>query len=295
MPSAFSLSFIFHENFHIFGQYANTHSMSFNDIAAQSGKPGGAGASVDGMAILSQALQRYNAAANQLKQTLANSKRSAGVGGRGVDKSLIESKIRDCRDTESNVKVQLNIQMRKLDTQPKSEVAAKRLQVSKLQKDFERVKASVQVLLNSVDPAMGGDAGSKGSSASASAGAGAGATGGVGIADRDWGMTDQTGTGMKMGGGAGEGGTGGARVLQKLQGHEVDEAIAEERERDIKAINENLKLVNEMFRDVAELVEQQGAPIAAIVQSTEESHARAEAGLEQVQQAAKLQPGCIIA
>ena len=84
------------------------------------------------------------------------------------------------------------------------------------------------------------------------------------------------------------------QVVGKMFGHEIDEAIAEERDRDLRQINNDLKMVNEMFRDVAQLVEDQSAPIDEIAQMTEESNARAEAGLEQVQQAARYQPGCSI-
>ena len=83
-------------------------------------------------------------------------------------------------------------------------------------------------------------------------------------------------------------------LIQTLQGAEVDEAIAEERERDIRRINQDLVMVNEMFQDVAKLVDDQNKPIDDIAQSTEESHARAQEGLKQVQQAANYQPGCLL-
>lgn len=38
------------------------------------------------------------------------------------------------------------------------------------------------------------------------------------------------------------------KLVQTLQGQDVEDAIIEERERDIKKINEDLVLVNEMFR-----------------------------------------------
>jgi hypothetical protein len=38
------------------------------------------------------------------------------------------------------------------------------------------------------------------------------------------------------------------RLVQAMQGKEVDDAIQAERERDIKKINEDLILVKEMFR-----------------------------------------------
>ena len=116
------------------------------------------------------------------------------------------------------------------------------------------------------------------------------------------------------------------RLIQAMQGREVDEAIMQERERDIKQINEDLVLVKEMFKgkenvnfiisssinlattntlrwnvsslcglaDMAELVDSQASAITEIADKTEASHERAKAGLTQVQQAAGHQPGCNI-
>jgi hypothetical protein len=45
---------------------------------------------------------------------------------------------------------------------------------------------------------------------------------------------------------------------------------------------------------MADIVGKQGTQIDNIHKTTEESHARAEAGLEQVKQAASYQPTCIL-
>jgi len=79
-----------------------------------------------------------------------------------------------------------------------------------------------------------------------------------------------------------------------LQGEDVDMAIIEERERDIKKINHDLVMVNEMFRDMAHIVESQGGTIDKIAQDTEVSRERAEQGLAEVKQAAAYQPGCTL-
>jgi hypothetical protein len=49
-----------------------------------------------------------------------------------------------------------------------------------------------------------------------------------------------------------------------------------------------------VFRRMADIVGEQGEHIEKIHTSTVESHQRAEAGLEQVKQAANYQPGCSI-
>ena len=104
--------------------------------------------------------------------------------------------------------------------------------------------------------------------------------------------------------------------------NDVDDAIIEERERDIKKINQDLHLVNEMFkyepisiiimiiiiitifidlwlilffsRDMANIVEKHGGIITKIEEDSEVSKDRAKEGLDQVTQAAKYQPTCLI-
>ena len=48
------------------------------------------------------------------------------------------------------------------------------------------------------------------------------------------------------------------------------------------------------FRDMAEIVDQQGVMVEEIVVSTEKSHERAQAGLTQVQKAAASQQSCTL-
>lgn len=47
-------------------------------------------------------------------------------------------------------------------------------------------------------------------------------------------------------------------------------------------------------RDMAHLVNKQGEMVEKVAEDTEQSRERAEAGLAQVQQAAKYQPTCIV-
>jgi t-SNARE complex subunit (syntaxin) len=49
-----------------------------------------------------------------------------------------------------------------------------------------------------------------------------------------------------------------------------------------------------VVRHMAEIVEEQGGHVDTVHKATVESHARAEAGLEQVKQAASYQPTCVI-
>ena len=54
-------------------------------------------------------------------------------------------------------------------------------------------------------------------------------------------------------------------------------------------------MVNEMFKDMAEIVQEQGEVLQTVAETTENSNSRAKAGLKQVEQAAGYQSGCIIA
>ena len=160
----------------------------------------------------------------------------------------------------SHSQTQLEKELRRADALSKTDGTQARVALLKLQKDFERVKGGVQGVMQ--------DAAS------------------IEISKEE--------VQGKVSVSSGEVGQGGLRVVQAMQGREVDEAIMAERERDIKKINQDMVLVKEMFRDMAELVNSQGSAIEEIAEKTESSHERAKAGLVQVQQAAGHQPGCIL-
>jgi t-SNARE complex subunit (syntaxin) len=67
-----------------------------------------------------------------------------------------------------------------------------------------------------------------------------------------------------------------------------------EREEGILKINQDLTLINEMYKDLAHAVQTQQADIDDIAQATTESHARAAQGLDQLQKAAAYQVTCTI-
>jgi len=74
----------------------------------------------------------------------------------------------------------------------------------------------------------------------------------------------------------------------------INDAILREREEEITEINQNVHKVNEIFKDLANLVDKQQTEVDQIGDLVEKSHAHAEKGLDQVQKAAKLQPSCAI-
>lgn len=155
--------------------------------------------------------------------------------------------------------------------------------MGKLLKDFERVRALVQTQINEVGLIK----------VSAAAGDGGGGGGNLGVFRTGRGPDD-----FNLGDGA-SGGEGSKpavpKLIQTLQGQDVDDLILEERERDIRKMNQDLQLVHEMFQDMANIVDQQGEMIEEISDMTEKSHNRAQAGLEQVKQAAAYQPSCTVA
>ncbi|TFJ84293.1 hypothetical protein NSK_004284 [Nannochloropsis salina CCMP1776] len=84
----------------------------------------------------------------------------------------------------------------------------------------------------------------------------------------------------------------GQQEMQLLQAEDLDERLLQEREEEIVAINQSVVKVNEIFRDLGELVSRQQEDIDAIEQNVQHSHAAAKSGLEQVAKAAKYQAGC---
>lgn len=79
-----------------------------------------------------------------------------------------------------------------------------------------------------------------------------------------------------------------------MQEEAINDAILQEREEEIREINQNVHKVNEIFKDLANLVDKQQHEVDQISELVEKSHQHAEKGLDQVQKAAKLQPSCAI-
>ena len=79
-----------------------------------------------------------------------------------------------------------------------------------------------------------------------------------------------------------------------MQDEDIDEALVREREAELRNINADVHKVNEIFRDLATLVDKQQGEVDQIGELVEKSHAHAEKGLDQVQKAAKLQPSCVV-
>ena len=67
-----------------------------------------------------------------------------------------------------------------------------------------------------------------------------------------------------------------------MQDEDIDEALVREREAELRNINADVHKVNEIFRDLATLVDKQQDDVDKIGDLVERSHAHAEKGLDQV-------------
>jgi hypothetical protein len=140
------------------------------------------------------------------------------------DKRQYEAYVIETKKLEDNIKTRMDSQLRSLEDpqlQRSVEVVQKRTLLIKLSKDFDRVKASLTVVIaESSTVRVGGnrdDAGSSGGSKNGSGGSG-----------------QQQQQQMLL-------------QSQLVQGQDVDQMILEERHRDIVKMNQDLLLVKEMM------------------------------------------------
>ncbi len=240
-----------------------------------------AGAGTGGVGIgqgLSAELQQYQVLSVKLKEKVGDLRRRKGVSVE--ERTELDAQISDIQALETRIRNQLESQTKQLDQLPRAEIAKSRIALVKLTKDFERVKATADLTISEA-AAVKVDLNSKSNAGSS-----------LDQKDTVFQMGNQSNSPSKpkamMKGGE-------LQFENQLQGQAVDDLIAEERERDILKMNQDLRLVNEMFKDMAQIVEKQQPAIEQVAVAAEASHERAKAGLEQVQQAAAHQGGgCFI-
>ena len=56
------------------------------------------------------------------------------------EKRHLDKQIRELRDIQSKIKIQMDSELNRLNSVPREQAAAKRATLGKLQKDFERLK-----------------------------------------------------------------------------------------------------------------------------------------------------------
>eukprot|EP00903_Cladosiphon_okamuranus_P013177 g12290.t1 len=84
------------------------------------------------------------------------------------------------------------------------------------------------------------------------------------------------------------------RERVQMQEEAINTAIIQETEEELQQINKSLYKVNEIYRDLANIVEQQQEAVEQIGTNTEGAHARAQEGLVQVQKANDYQSSCVV-
>jgi len=76
-----------------------------------------------------------------------------------------------------------------------------------------------------------------------------------------------------------------ARMQAQMQEDAINEAILREREHEIEEIHQTVTQVNEVFKDLADIVADQQQEIDAVESMIERSHQHARSGLQQVEKA----------
>eukprot|EP01036_Dinobryon_divergens_P032838 gene32838-42516_t len=216
------------------------------------------------MTQLSDQLKRYQKQCNALRDRVMETKRRK-IGP--SEKTDLDIQIRELREIESRLKNQMDRQLSLLDALPRTEAAAPRAALGKLQKDLDRLRVTMQ--------AVASDAAQLRVSAEAETDPAASAWRILSSPDGQQQQQQQQQQQPLQ-----------QQLVLKPLMHEqdVDQMIIEERERDIKKLNHDLSLI----------VETQGGKIDEIHMATETSHERAKAGLNQVKQAAAYQSSCSI-
>lgn len=162
----------------------------------------------------------------------------------------------------------MDIEYQKIEALPRPEAAPKRTALGKLMKDFDKVKVHIQAILNEAAlvkvvnergevesfartsslatslPIGGGG----GNAVTSSATWGNGRTGFVDPGNRTSSSNASAPPPPPMTRQEQQQHLQQLRLQPLMQGQEVDDAILEERERDIKKMNQDLVLVNEMFK-----------------------------------------------
>jgi hypothetical protein len=152
-----------------------------------------------------------------------------------AEKKEIDNQVKELREAEGRLKNQLDYQLKQLDSLPRSgETAQRRIALDKLSKDFQKIKTIVQTVYTDVNMVSVSENGARGGSAR-NTGDNNSDTRSAEPLSAGLGKNQQMQMQMQE------------PALQML-GESVDEAIALEREREIRQMNQDLLLVNEMMR-----------------------------------------------
>lgn len=275
--------------------------MSFNDIAAPRDETQPIRRSSNALTTLSEELKELQSGFVRLKDSVSKIQRTTISSSM---KASVDEELRRLRGMETRLKNQTDIQQKQLESLPRAEVAQRRVALGKLTKDFERIKLGLNQLTQDVnrlrvDDAIAEANGTSGLSTGGLKFAGAAPSGGRASSGRGNsvfrmdgrdGSRDDSRDNNSRGGVQAQG----IQFQQVIKGEQIDDLLAEEREKEILKMNQDLKMVNEMFKDMAEIVQDQNGMIQQVAETTENANSRAKEGLKQVEQAAGYQSSCNI-
>jgi hypothetical protein len=253
------------------------------------------------MGNLGAELKDLQASFVRMKDMVSKSQR---VPVSSVMKAAADEELKRLRGMETRMKNQMDVQQKQLESLPRAEVAQRRVALAKLTKDFERIRLGLNQLSQDVnrlrvDDAAAAAAESGGGMGKAPAYSGAGGGNRTGNGDTVFRMDGNdgsfsSGNNRSSKGGGRDANGNQVQFQQVMVGQQIDELLAEEREQEILKMNQDLKMVNEMFKDMAEIVQEQGAMVQQVAETTENANSRAKEGLKQVEQAAGYQSSCTI-
>jgi hypothetical protein len=223
--------------------------MSFNDAAQRTGNTRSGGP--NGTTLSSSSKSQHNGSVNnnnnaggegnfpdQLqmfqRRTIQTKDKLAEMKRRKVsvaEKSELDKELKEMRESESRLKNQLDYQLKQLEVAQRSnETAQRRVALDKLSKDFQKIRGIAQSVYNDAGFISVDNGGRNGMTYNPVEDAGSGSqplSAGVGKNQPQMQMQE-------------------AQI--QMLGESVDEAIALEREREIRQMNQDIVLVNEMMR-----------------------------------------------
>lgn len=205
---------------------------------------------------------------NSLKDDLTRA--TATLGGGAVPKSIREQKAAAAAATGNNndgavtpplpptssAGPKFNMPSLPGGQMTTAETATRRLALSKIGNDINRMTVQLKTVSGEVNMLTVTGYGSSGNNGNSSNnnGISSGTNGGFNNGSNQTNLSQQQQQQLLQ--------------FQPLQGKDVDEMIMEERERDINKINSDIILVNEMFKDMANIVQAQQPHIDEVHKST---------------------------
>jgi len=183
------------------------------------------------------------------------------IGKQPVADQQLRAQIAVVDDLAVRIGQQLSEQVRDLERRPKHEAAALRVQHAKLSKDYNRVLNQCKLVKQKAIEKQNQ----------------------LRAAPSDFKVLRDPETIE-----------GDLKLQVQLQDEAVNEAILLEREKEMVEIHQKVSKVNEIFRDLANIVADQQEEIDSVEQMVDRSHQHARQGLTEVEKANEHNAGCVV-